>query len=73
MILGITITLFDLRFPSMIATFFSADVLQDADEVVHDGKCDIFIVFDKWNHMSDRGIVNKHLFDSTYDVCVPFV
>lgn len=34
-ILGVIITLFDLRFPSMIATFFSADVLQDADEVVH--------------------------------------
>ena len=37
-ILGVIITLFDLRFPSMIATFFSADVLQDADEVVHEGK-----------------------------------
>ena len=36
-IFGIVIVVFDLRFPSMLATFFSADVLQDADEVLHDG------------------------------------
>ena len=42
-ILGVVIVFFDLRFPSKLATFFSADVLQDADDVVHDGNI-IFLV-----------------------------
>lgn len=35
-ILGIIIVVLDLRCPTKLVTFFSADVLQDADDVVHE-------------------------------------